>query len=249
MTSSLNKTLESKFAKILAEDRHDKPIAYDHAMRHIFKGIPIGGKSALDIGSGRGLTSCWLALKGASRVVSMEPEMEGSRSGAVQLQRERKAFLDLSNLEIITTDFQNFNTSEKFDIVVSNASINHLQESDKHALYDTATFNAFVQIATKMRQLTLPDGVVVVTDASRFGFFSLARSLGLPRKYCLYGKSINYKIHQNAVVWKKIFVEAGFRNIEISYPVPFGLRNLGVLAVNRVANFFLHGSFILRARL
>jgi|GEM_PF-3566726 len=239
---------KSTFAEILAEDRHHKPLAYEQAMARMFRNIPIAGRSALDIGSGRGLTTIWLAMQGAQRVVSMEPEMEGSTSGVIQLQRDRLNKLSLRQVEFVTTDFQHYEPDEKFDIVVSNASINHLDESEKNAMHDRDTFESFVVIAKKMKELLNPDGVAVITDASRHGFFSLARAFGMPKRLCYYSKTIEYKIHQNAGTWKKIFLEGGFRGIEIEHPIPHAFRHVEPLFNNAVASFFLQGSFILRAR-
>lgn len=235
------------FAKVLAEDRHDRPEAYEFRMRQMFRGIEIPGKSAVDVGSGRGLTSLWMALQGARRVVSMEPEMDGSRSGAVQVQRERIERLGLEQVEIATTAFQDYQPGELFDIVVSNASINHLEESEHHALRDRKTFDTFVEIAAQMKQWLRPGGAAAITDASRYGLFSLARSFGVPKQLCYYSKTINYKIHQNAGTWRKIFREAGFQEIEIEYPFPYGLRHLGPVVNNPAASFCLQGSFMLRA--
>lgn len=235
------------FATILAEDRHDKPEAYEFRMRRMFRGIDIPGKTVVDVGSGRGLTSLWTALQGAKRVVSMEPEMDGSRSGAVQIQRERVAKLGLDQIEIVTTDFQHYQPDEPFDILVSNASINHLEESEHHALRDRKTFETFVGIATQMKHWLRPGGVAAITDASRYGLFSMARAYGVPQRYCYYSKTIDYKIHQNAGTWRTIFKEAGFRRVEIEHPFPYALRYFEPVVNNAVASFCLQGAFILRA--
>ena len=75
----------------------------------------------------------------------------------------------------------------------------------------------------------------------------MARAVGVPKRLCYYSKSINYKIHQNAATWKKIFVEAGFERVEIDYPIPYVFRHIDPVVNNAVASFFLQGSFILRA--
>ena len=45
--------------------------------QQLFKGIDFKGKSLIDIGGGSGLFGYYAALKGASKVVIMEPEFDG----------------------------------------------------------------------------------------------------------------------------------------------------------------------------
>ena len=150
-TKSHSNVKQDSFSLVLAEDRHHKPWAYEYSMQRMFRGVPVSGKSVIDIGSGRGLTSLWLAMQGARRVVSMEPEMDGSRSGAVQLQRERISKLRLDQMDLVTSNFQHYQPQELFDVTVSNASINHLEEFELHALRDRKTFESFVKIASRMK--------------------------------------------------------------------------------------------------
>src|SRR5690606_18843196 len=47
-------------------------------IRQSLRDAPIAGKSVLDIGAGRGLFTCYMALKGARHVVALEPDGDGS---------------------------------------------------------------------------------------------------------------------------------------------------------------------------
>ena len=239
--------MSDRFETILAEDNHNKPVAFYHSMDEMFRGVNLSGATILDVGSGRGLTSIFMALRSAKRIVSMEPELDGSNLGVIQLQESRLNNLELENVEILTDDFNETKISEKFDVLVSNASINHIKESENHALQDLKTYDSFCEIANRFSGLLKPGGVAVVTDACRYAFFPFARRMGLPKRFCLYGKNINYKIHQNPNVWRRIFLDSGFKKVEIDYPVPFRLRSYQRFLNNSISNFFLRGCFILRA--
>ena len=236
------------FESILKEDNHDKPMGYQYMMEEMFGNVKIEGSEILDVGSGRGLTSVYMALNHAKRVVSMEPELDGANIGVINLQKERIEKLALNNIELITDDFNQTQIQDKFDILVSNASINHIKESEQHALKDKPTYDSFQTIAKRFAELLKPGGVAVVTDACRNAFFPMIRRAGLfPKNWCPYGRNINLKIHQDPKVWQKIFLGAGFKRAEIDYPVPYKLRSFRPMLNNPVANYFLQGCFILRA--
>jgi predicted RNA methylase len=53
-------------------------------MQNIFKDINFNEKAVLDIGGGIGIFSFYASLKGASKIVCLEPEARGSASGMVR---------------------------------------------------------------------------------------------------------------------------------------------------------------------
>lgn len=233
---------------MLEADRHDRPERWIFAAERLYGPVSVVGKTVLEVGSGRGALAMYTALAGARRVYSIEPEFAGSRSGMVECQRERIAELGLDNVELITADFNRFEPGElRVDVLVSNASINHVFESRHHARSDRATWEGYIQVAQKFRRCLQPDGVAVVADAGRYGFFALARYCGLPERWCWRKQNIGFRNHQNAGTWREIFQAAGYRRCQIDYPLPYPLRSLGPLVNNRLTNFFLEGSFILRA--
>jgi cyclopropane fatty-acyl-phospholipid synthase-like methyltransferase len=244
-TGGWNAERTAIYSRFLAEDRHDRPAAFLHGARRIFQGIDLRGKTVLEIGSGKGLMSLFAAIEGACRVVSMEPEMIGSRSGMIELQKARIAQLGLDQIEFLTADFNLWEPAgRKFDLVLSFASINHLQASRRHALRDEETFRKYSGVASKMRDLLEPGGTAVITDACRHAFFTMTR---LRRPWHWRKSKVNWREHQNPGTWKRIFAAAGFRRFRILYPVPFACRRLGPVVGNGIANFFLQGSFIFHA--
>jgi len=235
-----------EFAAILAEDGHHNFESFLHTYRHQFEGVPLKGRRILEIGSGKGLLSLYMALQGGS-VVGMEPEMWGSTPGAASLQAGRARRLGV-DLEFLDADFNTYDfKDQRFDVIVLEACINHLYESPHSALAHRPTFEAYQKIAAHMLALLAPGGVVVATDASRYAFFTMAKKYGIRRPWNWEHTSINWRVHQNGSTWAQIFKAAGFSRATVDYPVPQKLAPLAPLVNTALANFFLQGRFILKA--
>ena len=238
------------FEQMLAEDRHRGLDRYLWTAERFFEGVDLTGKTVLEIGSGRGLRSLFMGLQGAKQVVSLEPGMAGSRGGIKELQRDRLAKLGLTNVEFVDADFNLWDPgAARFDVIVSESSINHLYESEHHALRHRHTYDKYLEICRKMHDLLNPGGVACISDAARYGFFPALKRFGVRRPWKMGKKlSVNWRIHQNAGVWRRILLAAGFEKVDIGYPLPFSMRTFGVLIANPVVNYFLRAHFHLRAR-
>ena len=247
MTSTRSELPPEYFA-MLERDGHNNPPAFAHALEDMFKGIDFAGKRVLEIGSGRGLLAIYMGLRGA-QVLSMEPEMVGATSGVIAQQQARLAELGMTNVEVVNADFNTWEAGDRrFDVIVSRASINHLYASVHHADHHKETYDAYLRMARRVRDMLVPGGVFVATDAQRYAFFSALRWFGVRRPWRWRRSTVDWRHHQNAGTWAKIFREAGFSNVDVAYPVPYPLRALRPLVDTAVANFFLRGAFILRAQ-
>jgi SAM-dependent methyltransferase len=203
----------------------------------------------LEIGSGGGLRSVFMALQGAHSVVSLEPGLAGSRTTYQPTQQRRLSRLGLTNVDFLDADFNTWDAgSRQFDVIVSESSINHLHESRFHALRHEPTYRTYREICGKMWGLLAPGGVACISDACRYGFFSAVRRFGIRRPWTGKRVSAIWQIHQNPGVWRRILLDSGFDRVDVSYPLPHRLRHLGPLVANPAANFFLRGYFYLRAR-
>lgn len=201
----------SLFAKMLAADGHDNQAATSHQLNRQFRGVDFRGKRVLDVGSGKGLMTVFAALNGAERVVSMEPELEGSRSQSAGILRNRIEVLGLKNVEILPEDFNTWEAKDgAYDIILSFQSLEHLYESPHHAMYHGATHGQCVRITSKMRSHLTDHGLVVATNACRYGLFSLLRTCRIKRPWDRKLTNINWRIHQNPRVWRRLFIEGGF---------------------------------------
>ena len=237
------------FANMLQEDGHDNLEGFLHEAAHLFEGVPLEGRTLLEIGSGKGLMTMYAAMRGASHVVSMEPEMIGSRSGMISLQEQRLAELGIQSVEFLPADFNSWDPQGRtFDIVMCRAAINHLHASDQHALHHAPTYQGYLEVVRRMLRVTAPGGTVLITDACRYAFFTATRNFGIRRPWDRSKTGIDWRHHQNPQTWARIFREAGFSTVDVRYPLPYRLRQYRALVDTAAANFFLLGSFILRAR-
>lgn len=240
--------LPTPFTALLKQDGHDSPEAFAHAMDRMFAGVRLEGARILEIGSGRGLLAIYLAQRGAARVVSMEPEMVGATGGVVAEQRRRVAALGLGSVvEVLVADFNTWETDERFDVIVSRASLNHLYASDQRAAYHYPTWAGYLAVARKIHARLSDHGVFVATDACRYSLFGLGRALGLRRPWDRKRSGVNWRHHQTPGTWRRVFLAAGFSAARVTYPVGYPMRRWAWLAGTRLANACLKGSFILHA--
>lgn len=241
-------TVPPAYFDMLRADGHHNPPAFIHAMRAMFRDVDLAGRRVLEIGSGRGLLALWAGLHGAAQVVSMEPELVGASSGVIAVQRQRIETLGTRNVVVVPADFNTWNPDgATFDVILSRASINHLHQSDRHALKDPATYAGYVEVVRKIRSMLAPGGVFIATDACRYALFTALRDFGIRRPWRWQRTGINWRHHQNPPTWRRIFKDAGFRHVAVHYPVPYRLRGLTAVIDNPAANFLIDGGFIMHA--
>ncbi|MBW1822196.1 MAG: class I SAM-dependent methyltransferase [Deltaproteobacteria bacterium] len=85
----------------------------------------------LEIGAGEGLFSLWAVSNAVERAVLLEPEADGATKGvAGKFLKHRKALrIPDERLRLYPQTFQEYEgEKESFDIVLSYASINHIDE-------------------------------------------------------------------------------------------------------------------------
>ena len=211
-------------------------------MQTIFKGIDLKNKRILDIGGGSGIYSFYTAFRGASNVVCLEPEAEGSSSGVAYNFRKLKKHLECNNVELRMCTLQELEPeSEKFDVILLQNSINHLDETACVRLLSESKSKALYQdIFTKIYSLSEKGTKLIICDCSRYNFFSWIK-IRNP-----FAPSIEWHKHQAPEVWAKLLGEVGFVNPKIRWSSFNRLRHLGrILIGNKLVAYFLLSHFCL----
>ena len=208
-----------------------------------FKGIDLSGKRFLEIGAGAGIHSAYASILGAERVVAIEPAVAGSNDKEVQALPQVIEFVGLSNVEVRGTTLQDFETSESFDVVLMHNSVNHLDEGMCGVLHcQEAARKVYRDIFAKIVQMTASNSQIIISDCSRYNFFSL---IGLRSPFA---STITWGLHQSPRIWAKLFDEVGVRREALDWTLPYPLRYLGPLLNNSVAAYFLLSHFRLVMR-
>ena len=197
----------------------------------------------LEIGSGEGLFSLWALANGIERAVLLEPEAnEATKGVAGRFLKHRKA-LNISDehLRLYTQTFQEYKgVRESFDIVLSYASINHIDEPACINLHKSETAcSTYKKYFEKIYDLMRPGGHFILSDAGRINFWN---QIGMNSPF---SPSIEWEKHQEPTVWKRLLNEVGFEFVSLDWHRFHPLRLLGRLGSNRIVARATTSKFIL----
>ena len=212
-------------------------------MWQLFGTYSFAGRSVLDIGGGRGELSFFAASRGASIVTCLEPSLAGSSSSCQETFQRIAAKYELSNVELCPITFQAYSATrvEQVDLIVSNASINHIDEDACSRLtLDGAAMQRFRVLAQSMFAALRPGGRLVIADCFRRNLFA---QLGLRNWFA---PNIEWELHQQPATWVSLFEETGFQFSGLRYQSFNSLGRIGpVLMNNWLAAYCITGDFIL----
>ena len=205
----------------------------------LFGKLDFRGRRVLDIGGGDGMYSYYAALRGAREVICLEPEGDGAHGwngGTFEKLRERYPVLPV---RLLHRTIQEFADAEGFDILISIASINHLDEAACERLHrDPAARRTYGAVFRHIGELARPGARFVIADATRHNFF---HSLGLKNPLC---PTIEWHKHQPPQLWARLLGEAGFGTPRIRWEPIYHFGRIGQLVLsNAVAAFFLKSCF------
>ena len=205
----------------------------EHRCRQFFNHVGgIEEKILLEIGGGEGLFSLWALANGSKRVILLEPEVEGSARGARErfLAHKRTLGIDDEQLMLFPLTIQEYEgEKESFDLVFSYSSINHLDERACVQLGQSKDAKAtYRKIFEKVHDLLRSRGHFVISDCGRLNVWNLLR-VRSP-----FSPTIDWKKHQEPVVWERLLKEAGFEVVALDWHRFYPLRWLGSLGANAV---------------
>jgi SAM-dependent methyltransferase len=206
-----------------------------YELGRFFNGVSLYGKSVLDIGGGDGIFSVGAASLGAARVVCLEPLSDGSTDTARDsFNKLRQSVPGPFDIELQWLTFQEFHSSEHFDVIFLHDSINHLDEkacvrlrSDEKAL---ATYQA---LARKLYDLTNPGGYLIVCDCSNRNLFG---DMGVTNPFA---RPIEWNKHQAPMTWIQLFKSAGYSDPIVNWTSFNTLRTPGRLLLGNPAAAYL----------
>jgi SAM-dependent methyltransferase len=208
----------------------------------LFDRVNFNGATVLDIGAGDGASSFYAACAGARSVVSLEPEVAGSSSGMRMSFKNARDRIGADNVELLGETLQGFDPDGRsFDVFISLASINHLDEDACIRLReDEDARRTYLETFTKLRDMASPGAALVVADCARrnaFGDLRIKNPL-VP--------TIEWHKHQQPEFWAELLEQAGFRKPRIRWSTLNTLRGPGrALLGNRVAAYLMTSGFCL----
>ena len=177
---------ERYFAAMAEEESRAGNLRFSIQKR--FEGIDFSGRAVLDIGAGAGGMSFYAAVAGAARVVALEPEAAGSSRGVRSTFERRSQQLGVDQVFLRPETLQEFDPGDqRFDVIISMASINHLDEAACKELHrDPEAHRVYREILGKLAEMAAPGADLVVSDCARRNVFptwvcptrSCARSSG-----------------------------------------------------------------------
>ena len=214
---------------------------YPQSCHQIYENLDLSGKRVLEIGCGKGLFSFWASLSGASKVTGLEPLEEGSFDSS-EIYTEFKKIVDtleLENIDMLPTTIQDYQKqNEYYDIVLSVASINHLDEDSCTKINESRVAREiYIRIFSDIADRMKPGAKLIILDCSSKNFFA---DMGLINPF---GKSIEWFKHQTPDFWSELLTECGFSKPKITWPSGRFLRYLGIYKRNKILSYFTDSYF------
>lgn len=241
--------MENKYFQVIEKNKlysSAKRLKY-YLKSVLFDEVDFSGKTMLDVGGGNGLFSFYGAFNGASKIVVMEPEMDGSTAGfGDQFNEMHKLFGSPSNIEFSSEFLQTYDDKGvKFDIILMNNSINHLDEDACEALpLDMQAEKKYLTVLNDLASICSENATVIITDVSRYNFF---QKFNLTNPFV---PSIEWHKHNEPKVWVNLLTQAGFSKPKVKWLSLNAFGSIGsILLGNKFASYFFHSFFYIKMNL
>ena len=242
--------IQKKTLHEYAEEHYGLPFANRlkyNADLHL-NSLTLKNRSVLEIGAGDGFLTASSALRGATRIVALEPEAAGSTTGVQDGFAQMSQAVGLPDtIEYKNITFDQFCDSydgQPFDYILMNDVINHLDENATTRLHRPdalAEKAAFVSIFEKMYRLLLPGGVLSASDLGRYNFWN-AIHLTNP-----VAPTIEWHKHQQPIIWARLLAKAQFDSLKIKWCTACRLRKLSFLLARKWPAYFHTSAFVITA--
>jgi SAM-dependent methyltransferase len=209
-------------------------------MESMFEGVSFWDQRVLDIGGGSGWASLYAAASGAREVVCLEPSAAGSSVKAGSPSHNAVVRLSSGRVEIVGQTLQEFAGRDQgsFGVVISNASINHLDETACERLMEPRARRTYEDLCRSIRAQMAGGARLILSDCCRC---NLLESVGLRNPL---RRTIEPSKHWDPSVWIEMFERNGFHCKGVRYLGLNSLRQFGATIMNnRVAAYLGSGDF------
>jgi SAM-dependent methyltransferase len=203
--------------------------------KYLLGDVKMGGKRVLDIGGGYGLWSFYAAAAGCAEVICLEPIAEGSTSnirGKYEHMKDELEEYGSKKVKFLERELQKYEPRSKFDLVISQNSINHIDERacmKIHKSYEAK--KTYSEITKKIESLTKKGGKVIIGDASSNNLYN---DLGIRNPFA---PQIEWNKHCTPETWIKILSRSGLRNPTLRWYTPSVLGKVGRVFSSRIVAY------------
>ncbi len=209
--------------------------------QQLFKNVNFEGKSLIDIGGGKGVFGFYAAVNGASKVVVMEPEFDGSSSGMIDGFNDIKSLIgglnNISHTNKVLEDYDRRNN--QFDIILMHNSINHIDEEACIVLKENQEARVkYDEFFSMLNEISKPGARLIVCDCARSNLFG---DIGVKNPF---SPAIEWEKHQNPKYWAEQLKKNGYKLESIVWTTPNFLGKIGTMFLsNKVMSYFLLSHF------
>lgn len=211
----------------------------------LFREVELEGRTLLDIGGGNGLFGFYAALRGARRVIVMEPESDGSSAGVIRgFQALKRLLGDPDNIVHTPTLLGDYDRANGCaDVILMHNSINHIDERACIELADDeAARRTYLDFFALLDEVSAPDGDLIVCDCARRNLFG---DLGLTNPFA---RTIEWEKHQSPRLWSEVLERRGFRHASLTWTSPNAFGELGRPLRNALGSYLTLSHFCLKMK-
>ncbi len=202
----------------------------------IFRDLDFRNKTMMEIGCGKGMLCLWAAIHGSCDTVGLEPLAEGcyDSSECHRAFRSMAQELELPQARILPQTVQEFaGPVNYFDVVLSMASINHLDEKSCIALgKSNAAADEYRKIFRHIAGMMKPGGKLIIMDVGRRNFFG---DLGMRNPM---SPNIEWFKHQQPEFWAELLSDCGFGAASIHWASGKLLRHARINRLPKALAYF-----------
>jgi len=213
-----------------------------------FREVSWKDTDVLEIGCGRGDFGLYMALNGARTVTAVDPAGAGGGESKTAVLKKRLSVLSPSNFSFLPIRIEDFCVdSNSFDLAFGIQAVEHIHETRLPLEKDTNAWLHYKKTFEHIQRILRPGGALILTDVSRWSFWSLLRKVAGRRLLSPFTPFVYWEIHQRPATWFRLLRDSGFARVRLTWRVPYPMRMVPIVADNVIFQYFTLASFTLSA--